>query len=92
MKTLGTLLIALLVGGWIVAIAILSIQNVFILDESGTAQLVSLKFLNARSIEMPFGLALALCLGLGIIGTAILIPIWQALGTQPSQDNFEDEF
>ncbi|MGJ3247998.1 MAG: DUF1049 domain-containing protein [Elainellaceae cyanobacterium] len=89
MKTIGTVLISLIVAGWVVAIAIFSIQNVFITGENGTNQLVSLSFLNASSIEMPLGVALALCLALGIIGTAIVIPIWNATGS-PSYDDDDD--
>ncbi|HHP7244543.1 MAG TPA: DUF1049 domain-containing protein [Elainellaceae cyanobacterium] len=90
MKTIGTVLIALILAGWVVAIAIFSIQNVFITGEDGTNQLVSLRFLNASSIEMPLGVALAFCLALGIIGAAIAIPIWNATGSPPYDDDDDD--
>lgn len=71
MKSLSILLIALLVAGWSVAIAILSVQNAFITDEAGDAQLITLKFLGLQSIQMPFGVALALAFAIGIIVTAL---------------------
>jgi hypothetical protein len=95
MKSLGILLIALIVAGWIVAIAIFSIQNVFVTTDSATNQLISIRFLGYQTVEMPLGVALAFCLAAGIVGTAILIPIWNSLGDRPrrySDDDLEDDF
>ncbi|NEP12682.1 MAG: LapA family protein [Symploca sp. SIO2C1] len=68
MKTFANLLSSLIVAGWIGAIALLSIQNI---------KLVSLKFLYFKSIEMPVGIVLAFSVGLGVIGGAIVPPLWQ---------------
>ena len=65
LKTVTNLIIALLIAFWLGAIAIFSIQNI-------TA--VSLKFLFWQSIQLPVGVLLAFCVGLGLIlGT--LLPL-----------------
>lgn len=65
LKTVTNLMIALLIAFWLGAIAIFSIQNV-------TA--VSLNFLFWQSIQLPVGVLLAFCVGLGLIlGT--LLPL-----------------
>lgn len=60
-------LVVLLPAVWVVAIAIIAVQN---------ATPVSLQFLNFRSIEMPFGVVLAFCAagGMGVAagGVALL--------------------
>ena len=58
MKALAGLVNAVVLGIWIVAIAIFSIQNI---------QDVSIKFLVFESITVPVGVLLAFCSGLGII-------------------------
>lgn len=58
MKALAGLLNALLLGTWITAIAIFSIQNI---------QNVSVKFLIFESITVPVGVLLAFCSSLGVI-------------------------
>lgn len=58
MKALASLLNTLLLGTWVVAIAIFSIQNI---------QNVSLKFLIFESITIPVGVLLAFCSSLGMI-------------------------
>ncbi len=68
MKTFANLLSSLIVAGWIGAIALLSIQNI---------KPVSLRFLYFESIEIPVGIVLAFSVGLGVIGGAILPPLWQ---------------
>lgn len=55
---------------WIVAIALLSVQN---------ATPVSLQFLGLRSVQMPLGVALSLCAAAGVLGTALLLRLNQAL-------------
>ena len=54
-------LVVLLPAVWVVAIAIIAVQN---------ATPVSLQFLNFRSIEMPFGVVLAFCAAGGMLVTA----------------------
>ncbi|NEQ66912.1 MAG: DUF1049 domain-containing protein [Symploca sp. SIO1B1] len=68
MKTLANLLSSVIVAGWLGAIALLSIQNI---------KLVSLRFLYFESIELPVGLVLAFSVALGIIGGAMVLPLWQ---------------
>ena len=82
MKPLATIAIALILAGWSVAIAILSVQNAFVTDENGNAQLVALSFLGLQSIQMPFGVALAFAFALGVIATALVL-VW--VGRSPKQ-------
>lgn len=65
MKALAGLLNALLLGTWMTAIAVFSIQNI---------QNVSLKFLVFESISVPVGVLLAFFGGIGII-LGWLIPL-----------------
>lgn len=81
MKTLTNLLTSIIVAVWVVAIAILSVQN---------ATPVSLKFLTYQSIQLPVGLVLAFSAGLGIIGTALTQPLWLSGSRTQSED--EDDF
>ncbi|MGF1497913.1 MAG: DUF1049 domain-containing protein [Elainellaceae cyanobacterium] len=89
MKTVATLLIALIFAVWIVAIAILSIQNVFIPDGNGGSQLVVLTFLGTQSIELPFGIVLAFAVATGALGTAVLLPF--LLPTRAGREDWEDD-
>ena len=66
MKSFATLITACIVAGWIGAIALIAIQN---------AAPVSLRLLNFQTIEIPFGLILAFSAMLGILATAIALPI-----------------
>ncbi|MEB3356585.1 MAG: hypothetical protein VKK04_07650 [Synechococcales bacterium] len=91
MKAVATLLIALIFAGWIVAIAILSIQNVFIPDGDGGSQLVVLSFLGAQSIALPFGIVLAFSVALGALGTAILLPFVLPTSRRSPREDWEDE-
>jgi uncharacterized integral membrane protein len=61
------LLIVLLPAVWVVAIAIVAVQN---------ATPVSLQFLGLQSVEMPFGVLLAFCAAGGMVLTAILLLLW----------------
>jgi uncharacterized integral membrane protein len=63
MRPFSVLLTAILVAGWVGAIAILSVQNF---------SLVSLKFLAWESIQIPVGIVLAFAAGIGMVGTAAL--------------------
>jgi uncharacterized integral membrane protein len=59
-------LTALIFAVWIVAIALLSVQN---------AAPVSLRFLAFESVQIPVGLVLALSAALGMVGMAIALPL-----------------
>lgn len=82
MKTLTNLLTSIIVAIWVVAIAILSVQN---------ATPVSLKFLTYQSIQLPVGLVLAFSAGLGIIGTALTQPLWLS-GSRTQSEDEDDDF
>ena len=82
MKTLANLLTSLLVAVWVIAIAILSVQN---------AQPVSLRFFTFQSIQLPVGLLLAFCVGLGIIGTALIQPLWSLAGSGQGNSQAEND-
>jgi len=81
MKTISNLLISVIVAVWVVAIAIISVQN---------ATPVSLKFFTYQSIQIPFGLVLAFCAGVGLIGIAILQPLWR-LGDSPQDSRLDED-
>lgn len=82
MKTFVNLLTSIVVAGWVMGIAILSVQN---------AEPVSLRFLNFRSVQIPVGLVLAFCAVVGIIGTALLQPLWGlAVSGQRNSDSEDD--
>jgi uncharacterized integral membrane protein len=85
MKSLAILLTSLLVTVWVVAIAIISVQN---------AAPVSLRFLTFRSIDLPLGLLLAFCTAFGIISMALLQPLWGIAdaGQSSSRSNDDAEF
>lgn len=88
MKTLAQILTSLVLATWVVAIAILSLRNVIP---------VSLKFLTFQSIELPFFLVLAFSAGVGMIGMALIQPLWSLAGSrggnsQSENDLDDDEF
>lgn len=72
-----TVAIVVICALWVVAIAILSIQNVFIVDAAGDSTLVSLKFLGQSSIRMSLGVVLALSVAVGMIATGMLLPLFR---------------
>jgi uncharacterized integral membrane protein len=82
MKTLAPFLISLVVAIWIVAIAIISVQN---------ATPVSLKFLTFQSIQIPAGLVLAFSAGFGLISMALLQPFWGLTGSRQGNSRLEDD-
>lgn len=82
MKTLANLLTSLVVAMWVVAIAVLSVQN---------ATPVSLKFLTFQSIQLPVGLVLAFSVGLGIIGMALSQPLWSLAGSREGNSQSEND-
>jgi uncharacterized integral membrane protein len=80
-----TLILALIVGFWICAIALIAIQN---------ARGVTLRFLLFQSVEIPFGLLLTFGFVLGLVGTALLLPILQGRvrSLRQGRDRYENEF
>lgn len=82
MKTLANLLTSLVLGCWVIAIAVLSVQN---------ATPVSLKFLTFQSIQLPVGLVLAFSVGLGIIGVALSQPLWSLAGSREGNSQSEND-
>jgi uncharacterized membrane protein YciS (DUF1049 family) len=81
-KILANFLILLIIAVWVVAIALISVQN---------ATPVSLKFLVFQSIQIPFGLMLAFSVALGLLATAVLQPLWE-LGKSQSGIDEDAEF
>jgi uncharacterized integral membrane protein len=72
MKKIGhgvPFLMAGTVGVWGVAVAIFSTQN---------ATPVSLYFLGLQSIQLPIGVVLLLCIGVGLVGTAAALSLIRA--------------
>jgi uncharacterized integral membrane protein len=67
MKILVNLLISVILAGWLLAIAVISVQN---------ATPVSLRFLAFQSIQIPMGLVLALSVAMGLLIVPILQPLW----------------
>ncbi|CEJ44680.1 LapA family protein [Umezakia ovalisporum] len=82
MKTLIPILISLIVAIWLAAIAIISVQN---------ATPVSLKFLTFQSIQIPVGLVLAFSVGVGLIGMAILQPLWDIAGSWQGRSSLDED-
>ncbi|WP_414530863.1 DUF1049 domain-containing protein [Nodularia chucula] len=82
LKTFIPILISLILALWVVAIAIISVQN---------ATPVSLKFLTFESVQIPVGLFLAFSAGVGLIGTAIIQPLWGIAGSRQNQPTFDED-
>ncbi|WP_414574691.1 DUF1049 domain-containing protein [Anabaena sp. CCY 9402-a] len=83
MKSFANLLISLIVAIWVIAIAILSVQNF---------EPVSLKFLTFQSIKIPVGIVLAFSAGVGLVGVAILQPLWNLADSGNSRLEEDAEF
>ncbi len=66
MKSLANLSAIMLVACWMVAIALISVQN---------AQPTSIAFFGQQSIAMPFGLLLTCTAVLGMVGISLLQPL-----------------
>ncbi|MBG1264262.1 LapA family protein [Nostoc commune] len=75
-------LTSLFVAVWVIAIAIISVQN---------ATPVSLKFLTFQSIQIPMGLVLAFSAGVGLIGMALLQPLWGVAGFSRRNSRLEED-
>ncbi|MFB2879884.1 lipopolysaccharide assembly protein LapA domain-containing protein [Floridanema aerugineum] len=70
MKSLATLIISVILAVWMMAIAILSVQN---------ATPVTLKFLAYESIRLPVGLVLAFSAAAGaIVGAIVALPLFSS--------------
>jgi uncharacterized integral membrane protein len=82
MKTLAPFLTSLIIAIWVVAIAIISVQN---------ATPISLKFLTFQSVQIPVGLFLAFSAALGLIIMAVLQPLWGLAGSGQSNSRLEDD-
>jgi uncharacterized integral membrane protein len=84
MKTIVNFVTSLILAVWVIAIAILSVQNY---------TPVSLRFLNLQSIQIPVGIVLAFCVGLGMIGVTLLQPLWGLGGSgRGNSRDYDDEF
>lgn len=84
MKTIPLLAISFLLAIAVSAIAIISVQN---------ATLVSLNFTFFQSIQMPVGVVLAMSLSAGLIGGAVLRPLWIVSASKPvtHREELEEE-
>jgi len=82
MKTLAPFLTSLVIAIWVVAIAIISVQN---------ATPISLKFLTFQSVQIPVGLFLAFSAALGLIIMAVLQPLWGLAGYGQGNSRLEDD-
>ncbi|WP_275337219.1 hypothetical protein [Nodosilinea sp. PGN35] len=66
------LMLALVPALWVVAIAIIAVQN---------ATPVSIQLLNLQSIAIPFGVLLAFCVAAGMLAAALVLLV---LGGTPA--------
>ncbi len=66
-KQIPIILIGLILASWVVAIAILSVQN---------ATSVELSFFALKSIQMPVGVVLSIASAVGVMAGAIAPSIW----------------
>jgi len=80
MKTIPLLAISFLVAILASAIGIISVQN---------ATPVSLNFIFFQSIQMPVGVVLAMSMSAGVIGGALLQPLWNLSDSQNSRPKFQ---
>ncbi len=79
MKTIPLLAISFLVAILASTIGIISVQN---------AAPVSLNFIFFKSIQVPVGLVLAMSISAGLIGGALLQPLWNISDSQGSRAKF----
>ena len=80
MTTIPLLAISFLVAILASAIGIISVQN---------ATPVSLNFIFFQSIQMPVGVVLAMSMSAGLIGGALLQPLWNLSDSQNSRPKFQ---
>jgi Na+/H+-dicarboxylate symporter len=83
LKVLANFLILLIIAVWVVAIALISVQN---------ATPVSLQFLGFRSIQIPFGLMLAFSVAIGLLSVAVFQPLWELEQSQAKRDESAEFF
>jgi uncharacterized integral membrane protein len=83
MRTITNLLTAIVLAAWLVAIAIISIQNI---------TPINLKFLIYETIQIPFGIVLALSVGVGAIAGAMAPILWKMAGGQREPYYEEEDF
>lgn len=81
MKTIANLLTSGILTFWVVAIAILSVQN---------ATPVSFRFLTFQSIQLPVGIVLAFTTGIGIL-TGAIVPLFWGSGKQRKTVQYDDD-
>ncbi|MEG5056680.1 LapA family protein [Microcoleus sp. A2-C5] len=79
MKIIPLLTISFLVAILVSAIAIISVQN---------AAPVALSFILFKSIQIPVGLVLAISISAGLLGGALLQPLWNFSDSQDSRPKF----
>jgi uncharacterized integral membrane protein len=75
------LLTSLLLSAWVCVIAIVAAQN---------GSPISLYFFNFQSIQIPFGITLAFSAAAGMVGTAIVLPLFRTPPSRPSLRDRED--
>ncbi|EGK90483.1 LapA family protein [Microcoleus vaginatus PCC 9802] len=80
MKTIPLLAISFLVAMLVSAIGIISVQN---------AAPVSLNFIFFQSIQLPVGVVLAMSMSAGVLGGALLQPLWNISDSQNSRPKFQ---
>ncbi|MFB2934703.1 lipopolysaccharide assembly protein LapA domain-containing protein [Aerosakkonemataceae cyanobacterium BLCC-F154] len=84
MRSLSTLIICLILAVWMMAIAILSVQN---------ATPVTLKFLAYESIRLPVGVVLAFSAAAGaIVGAIVALPLFSPSDTTSTKDFPEENY
>jgi len=76
MKTLANLLSSLIIATWVVAIALLSIQNF---------QKIPLNLLVFSTLELPLGIVLAFSFGIGLVGGALAPLLWRKPKASPKK-------
>jgi len=81
MKTVANLITSIILALWVVAIAILSVQNY---------TPVSLKFLTLQSIQISVGIILALSAGIGMIGMTVIQPLWNIGSSNQGNEILDD--
>lgn len=75
-------LATLILAFWVCTIALIAAQN---------GARVSLQFLGMQTIEIPFGLMLAFCVAIGMVGTALVLPLLRSKQTAPLRDREDFE-
>lgn len=62
------LILALVPAAWVVAIAIVAVQN---------AEPITLQFLMFRSVPLPFGVVLSFCAAGSMVATALILGVFE---------------